>query len=184
MLKRTVVTLVGVVGLCLFVGHCVEQANVSRARQAAFDAKLRADRAVSVLPAGIENAWDSWVDEEVARKVERAGPVVRLDESPDSNPDPAPWSVGTVYVSVNSPFQVQCSTDVTVLFAQAPPHSDASDASVTIDTPWTGWPPLPLGMSGGKGTPPVGVPSDSIAAQHLAQRLCARVADDVARVMR
>lgn len=177
--RRVVATLLAVLGLSLLVGYCVIQSNEEKAVDQASQAKEAADHAISVLPPGVEDAWNAWIDNQVATKIVREGNVLRLHEF---------LEMGPIYVSTNTPYKVDCSLGINVVFGSS--NSENTGDAISIDSP----PASPQmskllkpgeipGLSADKNAPPLGVPPNSIAAEQLKDRLCRRVAAAVAKVM-
>ena len=134
-------------------------------------------RAVSTLPAGSEQAWQAWVDNEVTAKIVRYGRTLKLSAFLESAP---------IYVSINMPYSVDCAFGIDVNFGDA----DNGGAIVEIDSPWHRVAPAPADAPASDRVDLSGVnmfdapvkPSgitvvpDSIAAKGLRNKLCARVA--------
>lgn len=140
------------------------------------EAELAALRAVSVLPAGSEEAWNAWVDHEITTKVVRYGRTFKVAGYLPSAP---------MYVSINMPYTVECAYGIDIDFGD----SANSGTIVDIDSPWHRVDPAPVEVPTSEGLDLSGlipyVPSrpaglsvvpNSIAANGLRQRLCARVA--------
>lgn len=138
------------------VGACSNSIQDLEKQEAA---QRSADMAVSVLPPGVEDAWNVYLDQQFARAVQPQGDVVRLTDTINVLD-------ATSLVSRNSPYEVHCdSTGGSINFGQG-----ESATTVTI-----------YGI--GAEPPPLGVPTNSIAAKHLYQEMCERIAAHMHDVM-
>lgn len=124
-------------------------------KQALADARMRAERAVEVLPAGTEEAWLTYIEKVVEATIKPEEGQIRVIAMGDK------VMKGTTLVSRNTPYQVQCSPflGISVIFG----HGENS-----VTAPLSGV--LALDRS-----PPLGVSKASKAAEKLSSTLCARV---------
>ena len=152
------------IGVCLaFYGYTVHEDH-SQAAVAAADAKRGAtEMAVSVLPPGVETAWNAYLDRQFARAFQPQGDVVRVRSSVTD------LTSTTILISRNSPYQVVCDpgSGWTIEFGQGD-----SATSVTM-----------YGLAKTGPRPPLGVAKYSIAAKRLSEATCARMAAHMHDVM-
>lgn len=128
------------------------------------DAQKRAsEMAVSVLPPGVETTWKAYVDGRFSRAIRPQGDVVRVrDDATDAMHT-------TVLISRNSPYEISCDpiTGGTIQFGQGD-----SATSVTV-----------YGLGSSEARPPIGVPTNSIAAKQLSEAMCLQMAARMHDVM-
>lgn len=131
------------------------------------DQAFEAEKAVSILPEGVEAAWLSYVDRRVAATVQRTGPLVKVHGDLDHVTNK------TTIISVNTPYRVECDalTGGTVTFGRL-------DDSVTVTIFG-----LMVADPSAERAPSLGVNRLSIAATNLTKTLCSRLANAVAAAM-
>jgi hypothetical protein len=121
-------------------------------------------RAVSVLPAGIEAAWTTYVDGRLAEAIHGEGDAIRVEAiiSP------------TTYVSPNTPYQVYCFPNPKI---GAWVTFGGDDDAIMVPIFGT-----MVGKRRGQ-QPALGVVGSSVAAARLSESLCGRVTAHVHKVM-
>jgi hypothetical protein len=129
--------------------------------------KESAERAISILPQGVEDAWNTWVDADIATKIDAQGKVLQVHTLPGTGP---------VYISKNMPFTVNCAFSIRIDFGSV--NSDDRGTEIWISSPQMSVTGMPL-----REAPALGVRIDSIAAEALQERLCARVTSTISRLM-
>lgn len=120
-----------------------------------------ADMAVSVLPPGVEDAWNAYLDEQFARAVQPQGGVVRVTDVIDI-PDE------TRLISRNSPYEINCYPDSGgyIQFGHGEGATTITVYGIAAPEP-----------------PPLGVPKNSVAAKRLFETMCARLAAHMQNAM-
>lgn len=130
-------------------------------------AKLTADKAVSVLSPGTQEAWIAYVDRRVAAAVQpRAGAVALIDMFSEV-------LQRETLVSRNTPYQVRCDLimGVSVEFGYG---------NNSVNVPIYG---VRLFNLKAEKAPPLGVIKSSIAAVNLSRTLCERISVSLSRIM-
>jgi hypothetical protein len=169
------VVLVGIAGL----SHIREDVAESSKRTLS-DVELAAEKAVSVLPPGTEDAWLAYVDHRIAATLHRTGNVIQITDGLNE-------MLGiTQYVSANSPYEISCDGHGgTLTFGHVSsvscgesgvPESD-SEYSVDIYGSVTNADPS------AEKAPPLGVSEQSVAAVHLNKVLCQRIAEQAQKLV-
>ena len=146
-----------------FVGYKVYEDHSSAAIVAAEAQKGATEMAVSILPPGVETAWNAYLDRQFARAIQPQGNVVRVRDSVTD------LSSATILISRNSPYQVNCNpfSGWTIEFGQGDNATSVTEYG--------------LGTTGPR--PPLGVAKNSIAAKRLSEAMCARMAAHMHDVM-
>ena len=147
-----------------FIGYSVYEDHRQAAIEAAYSQKRATQKAVSVLPPGVETAWNAYLDRQFARAIQPQGDVVRVRDSTTE------LTSATILVSRNSPYQVDCDP-----FNGGKIEFGQGDNATSINV---------YGLATAGPRPPLGVASDSIAAKRLSEAMCARMAAHMHDVMR
>lgn len=150
--------------LLAFIGYKVYWDRSQAVIEAAYAQKRATEKAASVLPPGVETAWNAYLDRQFARAIQPQGDVVRVRDYTTE------LTSATILVSRNSPYQVDCDpfNGGKIEFGQGD-----NATSVTV-----------YGYATAGPRPPLGVGRDSIAAKRLSEAMCARMAAHMHDVMR
>lgn len=154
-------------GLAAVVGVIIFFYN-NQQRIAADKAKLELEKAVSVLPPGVEEAWFAYVDRRLAKAIQRRSGSVLVAGMIDGAMNQ------TTFVSSNTPYKVTCSPllGASVEFGHGEGVTSVPIYGILV---WN---------HSAEGKPPeLGVHESSVAAIALSKRLCDRISQSVSRIL-
>lgn len=170
------VVLLGIAGLSYVRNGAAESKDRVQS-----DAEIAAAKAVSVLPAGTEEAWLAYVDRRIAATLHRSGSVVQLTGGVND-------IMGkTAYVSVNSPYEVSCFAgqgSLTFGYGHASvfcPNGDEPEIDNDFTVAVYGY--VTNADPSAEKSPPLEVSKLSAAARNLDKTLCKRIAERVQEIM-
>jgi hypothetical protein len=150
-----------VAALAIFL-YGARQTNAEKEQQ------LALARAVSVLPAGTEEAWTAYVDRRFAVAIEHRGGGVRVAALGDH------ILRKTTFVSRNTPYRLTCSPAIGAFFMFG-----QGDDSIMVPV-YGSW----AVDRDAEPPPALGVDKRSIAATHLSEMLCERISTRLNEIMK
>lgn len=170
------VLLLGIAGLSQ-----IRKGDAETSKRTESDAEAAAEKAVSVLPPGTEDAWLAYVDRRIAATLHRSGSVIQLTGGVND-------IMGTTaYVSVNSPYGISCNVgdgDLTFGYGHASVTCpDGGEPEIDNDFTVAVYGDVTNADPSAERSPPLGVHKLSIAARNLDKSLCKRIAERLQEIM-
>jgi len=154
--KATLIT------ITLFFIGVMFYAHVSGDRKRA---ESKAALAVQVLPPGVEDKWNAYVDRRVTAAITRSGDMLVVQHSFGA------FRIRTGIVSINDPYAVECNAFIGINVTFGSGHSAMSVPVFGLFSNRKAEPEPELGVDG-----------MSVAAKELKSRLCTRVAAHMRKV--
>ena len=125
-----------------------------------------AANAAAVLPAGAKDAWVAYVDRRLAAAIVRDGTMLRLRTLFDS------VTSATTILPVTTPYTIHCDlAGGTIVFGYGNKIAAVRIFAMSVELP-------------GEKPPALGVNENSIAAQQLRTKLCARISDKLKAIIK